>query len=211
MGVFVQHARSCGMEFGAIRHLLLSAGWKEKEIADVFAAEMLQMPIPLAHGKGGAREAFYHLSAFTCLYVAAVSLIVMLFSLIDIAFPEPVSYAYENEWTYTTIRSALSSLVVFFPLYAVFHWLIRRETNSGAIISGGGIERWLTYLTLFVIVMTVLVDASTLIFKLLEGDLTARIVIKAIVLLVVVGGVFTYLWMETYRWSVKQLVGKKAS
>ena len=71
IGAFVEHARSCGMEYGAIRHLLLSAGWKEKEIATVFAAETLQMPIPLAHGKGGAREAFYHLSAFTCLYVAA--------------------------------------------------------------------------------------------------------------------------------------------
>jgi hypothetical protein len=190
---------------------LLSSGWKEKEIANAFAAESLQMPIPLAHGKGGAREAFYHLSSFTCLYVATVSLVVMLFSLIDVAFPDPVDSSYWNEWKFSTIRSSLSSLIVFFPLYLVFSWLIRAETKNGTIKSGGGVERWLTYLTLFVIVMTVLIDASTLIFTLLEGDLTARVLIKAFVLLVVVGGVFAYLWMETYRWSVKKDVGKAAS
>ena len=209
---FVAHARSRGMEYETIRHMLLAGGWKDREIASVFADEGLNMPIPSARQKGGAREAFYHLSAFTCLYVATVSLIMMLFSVIDVAMPDPAETYWQPEWTYSTIRSALSTVVVFAPLYLVFSWLIGRETRQGTIMSGGAVERWLTYLTLFVIVITVLVDAASLIYMLLEGEMTGRVLIKAFTLLLIVGGAFAYLWRGTYRWSNKpsssELVGQ---
>jgi hypothetical protein len=47
------------MDYEAIRHMLLSAGWKDKQIAQAFAEGQLQVPIPAAKQQGGAREAFY--------------------------------------------------------------------------------------------------------------------------------------------------------
>ena len=208
---FTAHARSKGMEYATIWRLLSAGGWKEKEIARVIAADGLERSIPSASQKGGAREAFFHLSAFTCLYVAAISLIVMLFNLIDIALPDPTDSYWEPEWTYSSIRSALSTVIVFAPLYVVFNWLIRRERHRGVTISGGGVERWLTYLTLFAIVMAILVDASVLIYLLFEGEMTARVLLKGFTLLAVAGGAFAYLWTGTHRWSVRSGRGKKAA
>jgi len=200
---FVAHARDRNMEYETIRHMLLSSGWKDKEIANVFAAHELEVPIPAARRKGGAREAFFHLTAFTCMYVAAVSLIIMLFNLVNLSISDPLDSDWETDWSRSSVRSAVSTLVVFFPLCVVFNWLVRRETRRGAIMSGGTVERWLTYLTLFVVVMTVLAEASTLIYLLLEGEMTARVLIKGCILFAVVGSAFAYLWIGTYQWSAK--------
>lgn len=200
---FTELARERGMEFATIRQLLLSAGWKDATIREAFSAG-LDIPSPHTAQKGGAIEAFYHLSAFSCLYIAVVSLVVMLFNLIDVAFPDPADsyYGYSREWTLSSIRFALSFVIVFSPLYLLFNRLIRRQTLRGALVRGGTVQRWLTYLTLFVIVVTVLVDAATLVFTLLEGEMTLRVFLKCIILFAAVGGVFVYLWMETKKWSM---------
>ncbi len=201
---FTELARERGMEFGTIRQLLLSAGWKDATIRQAFSAGM-EIPIPQTAQKGGAIEAFYHLSAFSCLYVAIVSLVSMLFNLIDMALPDAADsyYGYSSEWTLSSIRFALSFVIVFSPLYLLFNRLIRSQTLRGALVRGGTVQRWLTYLTLFVIVVTVLVDAATLVFTLLEGEMTLRVFMKCFILFAAVGGVFVYLWMETKKWSMK--------
>ena len=43
---FVDHAREKGLDHTTIRHLLLSAGWREQDIAEVFCARDLELPIP---------------------------------------------------------------------------------------------------------------------------------------------------------------------
>lgn len=199
---FTENARDRGMEYGTIRQLLLSAGWKDATIGQAFSAG-LEIPIPRMAQRGGAIEAFYHLTAFSCLYVAVVSLIVMLFNLIDMSLPDPAEsyYEYSSEWTLSSIRYALSFVIVFSPLYLLFNRLIHRQTLRGALVRGGTVQRWLTYLSLFVIVVTVLVDAATLVFTLLEGEMSIRVFLKCIILFAVVGGVFVYLWMETKKWS----------
>ena len=56
---FITHARKKGMDHATIRVLLLSAGWKEREIAEALSAEGLDKPIPLPPDSGGARDAFF--------------------------------------------------------------------------------------------------------------------------------------------------------
>jgi hypothetical protein len=197
---FIEQARERKMSHEMIRQLLLSGGWKDREICNQLAAVELGLPIPLARGKGGAREAFFYLTAFTCLYVSAVAFVLMVFNLIDVAIPDATHQYWNNEWSFSTIRSALSALVVFFPLYLVFLWLIHRDTVSGKTVAGGGVERWLTYLTLFVIVLTMLVDASTLLYWMLEGEATMRLLLKAVSLFAVMCGVFAWLWTGNMKW-----------
>lgn len=202
---FIRHAREQKMSDEMIRHLLMSRGWKDKEICTGFASVALEFPIPVSREKGGAREAFFHLSAFTCLYVSAVAFIIMIFNLLDVTIPDATREYWSDEWSYTTIRSTLSTVVVFFPLYLVFTWFIHQDVSCGKIVVGGGVERWLTYLTLFVIVMTILIDASALIFWFLEGEMTMRLLLKAFVLFAVMCGAFAYVWWGATKWSTKSL------
>ena len=64
---FIDHARQKGMDHATIFLLLRSAGWKEKEIAEAFAAGELAMRIPQRTGMGSPRAAVFHLLAFTAL------------------------------------------------------------------------------------------------------------------------------------------------
>ena len=52
---FVDHAKDKGMDLATIRQLLLSAGWKEKDIAEVFCTRDLELPIPEPTLVGPAR------------------------------------------------------------------------------------------------------------------------------------------------------------
>ncbi|MHC4992483.1 MAG: hypothetical protein ACYTGC_16035, partial [Planctomycetota bacterium] len=76
---FVDHARDRGLDHATIRQLLLSAGWKEKDVAKIICTRELELPIPEPTGAGTARDAFIHLLAFTALYTWATSLIVLFF------------------------------------------------------------------------------------------------------------------------------------
>ena len=155
--------------------MLMSRGWKNIEICQQIADVELGKPIPVSQEHGGPREAFYFFSAFACLYVSVVALIVMLFNLMDIGFLDSGADDYQEEFLYETVHSALSTLIVFFPLFLVFNWLIRRETRSGKLVASGEVERWLTYLTFFLVVMTVLIDAANLIYWLLDEELSTSL------------------------------------
>ena len=187
---FIRTAREQGIGHETIRQMLLSRGWKNKEICEQIAAVELGQAIPTSQGHGGPREAFYFIAAFACLYVSVVSLVVMLFNLVDIAFLDDEADKYSRDFLYSTVHSALSTLIVFAPLFFVLTGLIRRETRRGMLIAGGAVERWLTYLTLMIIFLTVLIDAANLIYWLLEGELSTSLGLKALTLLVVMATVF---------------------
>ena len=86
---FIEHARHKGMDPGTIFLLLKSAGWKEQEIGAAIAARELEMPLPERAGVGSARDAFFHLLAFTALYAWIINLMCLAVIYISFAFPHP--------------------------------------------------------------------------------------------------------------------------
>jgi hypothetical protein len=89
LAAFLEHARSKGMDHGTIRMLLLSAGWKEKEVAKALAEHALEMPVPSPPDAGGARDAFLHLLTFAALYASAIAGVSLLFDYINRLLPDP--------------------------------------------------------------------------------------------------------------------------
>ena len=59
---FIDHARGKGLDYATIRQLLLSAGWKDRDVAEVFCTRDLQLPIPeparpaSTHARGARRS-----------------------------------------------------------------------------------------------------------------------------------------------------------
>lgn len=207
---FIEHAREKGMEYSTIRQLLLSMGWKDKNIAEVFTARDLDLPIPSPpavnsdtvvrpRGRSAspwprrARDAFLHLLMFGALYAATTSLILLFFTYMNFAFPDPAwrtSFA-QLEMAFSLIRAQLAIVMVAFPIFLfLWHFLLRETRRNPDKVA---MRRWLGYLSVFVGVLTLSGDTMTLIYYLLEGQLTLRFLLKAGLLFVISGGLVLYL------------------
>ncbi len=206
---FVDHARDKGMDYATIRQMLLSGGWKDKDIAEIFCTRELELPIPeptrvLSAGapsprqKGSvwprrARDAFLHLLMFGALYSCVTSLILLFFTYINFAFPDPAwrtSYA-QLEELLSIIRAQLAIVIVTFPIFLIlWHFLLREVRRNPEKVA---IRRWLGYLSVFVGALTLSGDVIALIYFLLEGQLTVRFLLKAAVLFLIAGSLVLYL------------------
>jgi hypothetical protein len=192
---FIEHARQRGMDHATIFLLLQSTGWKEQEIASAIAAGELEMPIPERAGVGSARDAFFHLLAFTALYSWASSLVFLLFTYISFAFPDPASppSTYAIEAALAGTRVALATLIVAYPLFGLTWWFLLREIRRYPDKAKSGVRRWLTSLSLFVATVVLLGNTITVVYYLVEGDLTVRFLLKVAVLFLVAGAILAYL------------------
>ena len=208
---FVNHAREKGMDHATIRRLLLSRGWKEKDIAEVFCTRDLELPIPEPVRAGSARvrgmrrlgsawprrarDAFLHLLTYGALYTWATSLILLFFTYIDFAFPDPAWRTSQAalEEAMSVIRAKLAVLIVSFPVFLVLWHFLLREVRRDPEKAKGAVRRGLAYLSLFVGAITLSGDVMTLVYYLLEGQLTVRLLLKSAALFVIAGSLVLYL------------------
>jgi hypothetical protein len=194
LNAFLEHARSKGMDHATIRMLLLSAGWKEKDVAKGLAAHALELPVPAPPDAGGARDAFLHLTAFAALYASVIAGVSLLFDYVHRWFPDPAfeAAARSTAQSLQGVRWSLAVLLVAFPVYLLTSRFLLKEIRAQAEKSWSGVRRWLTYLTLFVASLALGSDFVTLVFYFLEGGLTARFLLKVGIVALVAGMVFLY-------------------
>jgi hypothetical protein len=132
------------------------------------------------------------LGALAALYASLASLITLLFSVVTIALPDAAESYWQAESASESIRFAFASLIIFFPTYLALTRsvnTIRRRADDGAYLS---LTRWLIYLSLFVGGAIILGDAVAVVYGFLNGELTLRFFLKALILATVVGSAFTY-------------------
>ena len=206
LAAFLEHARAKGMDHGTIRMLLLSAGWKEKEVARALAEHALDLPVPAPPDAGGARDAFLHLVLFAALYATAISGVSLLFDYVNRMLPDPAmgESARASVWALRGMRWSLATVLVAFP---VFLWLSRfvlREMSSQHEKTWSGVRRWLTYLTLFAAAVALASDFVTLVFFLLEGEMSVRFLLKVAIVCLVAGMAFAY-YLATVRMPARVL------
>ncbi len=194
---FIAHARQKGMDHQTIRMLLQSAGWKDRDILIAMSEESLDLPLPMPDDRGGAREAFLHLLSFASLYASVVAVLVLFFQYLNRLFPD-VAFdgSYYNEgWDQSMIRWFLAMLIVSFPLFSWMSKLIMGDIAKNPERAWSPVRRWLTYLTLFVTAGVLVGDGITLLFYLLEGELSIRFILKVAVTLLVAGMTFSYYFL----------------
>ena len=204
LDTFIAHARSKNMDHQTIRMLLLSAGWKEKDIAAALASEALDMPVPAPVDGGSAKDAFLHLLVTTTLYSTVISLIILTFEYINRLLPDTAitDYAYLTN-DYSSIRWSIAVILVSFPIFALLSRMLHREFLSQPEKLASGVRRWLTYFTLFITACVLIGDVITLLFSLLNGELTLRFVLKVFSILVLTGMPFLY-FFSVLRMDYKQ-------
>lgn len=136
----------------------------------------------------GPRSVFIYLLTFLTLYISALGAAILTWGLADHWFQDSLEYYYSN----APIRSGVSMLIVAFPAFVYLNLYLRRQGSEGLPAERSTVKRVLTYLTLFFIAITVIVDLISVIYTFLGGDLTARFAVRAGGILLIAGFVYLY-------------------
>lgn len=199
---FVRDALRSGNGRVQISDALKGAGWAPNEIAEAlnaWADSEFELPVPRPRPYVSAREAFFYGLMFTALAMTAWHLTSLLFNLIDRWFPDPVEMVndyligYRNQ----SMRWSISALVVFAPLFFILNSNTTRATKNDPGKKRSTVRKWFSYITLFLTVISLLVDGIWVIYSFLNGDLGIRVISKALIVLIIAGIIFLYFRNET--------------
>lgn len=199
LGQFVRAALEKGATRDQIGKALADAGWapeQTRSALSAYADVSFVVPVPQPRPYLSAREAFLYLVLFTTLYMSAYHLGSLLFELINRAFPDPVQIHMGVE---NPIRWSVSTLLVAFPVFMLMSLKIGRDVARQPILRQSVVRRWLTYLTLFVAAVSLIIDLIILVDGVLGGEATARFVLKVLVAGAIAVVVFGY-----YLWDLRQ-------
>lgn len=200
--VFVRESLSRGQSRQAIRLALSAAGWSDeqtRDVLDAYADVDFPVPVPKPRASLSAREAFLYLVLFATLYYTMFHLGSLLFDLINAAFPDPAQQAVAYNLFDGSMRWSIASVVIAFPVFALVARYLAREVTRQPIKRLSPVRHWLTYLTLFLAVVALVCDVTTLVYNLLGGELSVRFVLKVVVVGAIAGSVFGY-----YLWDLRR-------
>ena len=145
---------------------------------------------PMQRVRGG--DVFLQLGAFAALYASVGALLILLFRVIDAAFP-PTLPSYSYLFSSNTISFQAATLIVFFPAYLVLSWVIQKTYIADPSRRDSRIRRGLIYLTLFISGFVMAGDLVYVIYSFLNGDnITGGFILKSLSVLVVLAGIFYY-------------------
>ena len=159
--------------------------------------------------KNTPRDFFLHTGAFITLYLSAIALITLLFAVINQAFPDPLSAQYYYDPYTGPIRFAIASLFVLTPLTVYLFYVIQKEARLIPERRTLGMRKWLTYITLFIAGITVVGDLIVLIDSFLGGTLPTPFLLKAALLLVVMGGGLWYFLLDIRGYWMEHAAGSR--
>lgn len=136
------------------------------------------------------------LGSLASLYLSISFLLVLIFGIINLKFPDPSESYYSLEAAASGVRLGIAMLIVFAPTYLLLTRAVnknRRENSDGAYL---GLTKWLIYLSLLVGGGALLVDLVVIIMTFLEGEITQRFLLKSFALLLIVGAAFHYYLLD---------------
>jgi len=186
---FVKESLEKNQSRASIKEALLSAGWQEQEIAKAlnsFAEVDFPIPVPKKKPYLVAREAFLYLVSFITLYITALSFGALIFSFVDIWFPDPLRFGGGVP------RTAIASLIVAFPIFLVITRALRKDAAQDPERKDSRVKKWLTYLTLVIAAGVLIGDLITVLSSLLGGELSMRFFLKALIVFGIAGSIFGY-------------------
>jgi hypothetical protein len=195
---FIEAAKGKGASDEFLVNLLSQEGWAAKDIYAAFRRHyegLTGLALP-TRGEGSgesARDAFLYLLAFSTLATWTIALASLLFTLIDRWFPDPVvAQRYYYEGSRYAVSSEMACIIVAFPIYLLVMRFILREVEKHPEKIESAVRKWLTYVALLVTAGIVIGDLITFLAYFLRGELTARFVLKALVVIAIAGSIFWY-------------------
>jgi len=131
---------------------------------------------------------FLCLGLLVTLITSVVSFLNLVFSTLDKRFPDVLNSNYQygySTYDYESIRMALATLIIFFPVFIIVSYFWRKFIKKGMGVFDEIIKKWVIYIILFLSSVVVIVDLVTLVKYFISGEITNRFILKVIVTLLV--------------------------
>ncbi len=151
------------------------------------------------------KHVILQIGALVTLYVSIVSLLILIFSSINLTFPNASAYLWEDNSARTAIRTSIAMLLVFFPAFVMFTRLSNQERRKYLHGKYTLITKWFVYVTILIGVLVLLIDLVTLINYFLNGEITTRFTLKVLTLLAVIGLTLTYYTLDLKGYFIKRM------
>lgn len=215
---FIKKSLGEGKAVNEIKESLLSVGWKKKDIERAIKEELPKQSmgeIPLPHqGSDGKHEIvhiFINIASFLLLGGVATAVGILYFQIIAKYIPDALT-ATRSYYSYTSqtraVNYSVASLIVSSPLYflGIWYWLklFKKDANK----SESRITKWITYIVLLITGGTIVGDLISVLYRFLEGELTARFILRALVVFVVAGLIFGFYFFERKMVQFKRDIPK---
>jgi len=195
ISALIEKALAAGVPEPSLVGVLAARGWPEKEIYNALAEHYeraIGVEFPRRAGSGAyAKDAFFYLLIFSMLGTWTFAVGALAFTLIDRWLPDPLFAGFQATANYV-ITSSLAAILVAFPLFLLVSRAVATEAAGQPEKLDSAVRKWLTYLALVIAACVMMGDLIAALSYLLRGELTSRFVAKALVVLSLSGGVFTY-------------------
>lgn len=143
------------------------------------------------------RDVFMYLLSIVTLVASAIGFGILVFQYINIYFPDLINdYYFSPSNYYGTIRQALATLIVIFPVYVWVTRFLKKDIEENPEKRELKIRKWLLYLTVFVAAMVMIGDLVTLINTYLNGEITMRFILKVLAIIFIAGSIFSHYYFE---------------
>ncbi|MDX9913339.1 MAG: DUF5671 domain-containing protein [Candidatus Moranbacteria bacterium] len=206
-----------GVTHDEIKKQLHAVGWSEDEVDSSYALGLAKSGVPVPNKnaqkvfskKSTTVEIVVNLFSFILLIISAISLGTLLYGTINYFFQDKLVNYYGVGSSPESIHYAIAALIISFPLYyfAMRFWFKRFEEDEGKMEAN--LTKWITYLVLLVAAIAILGDLITVIFNMLQGEITIRFFLKALTIFMIAGGVFGFYFLERKKVQYKKEVTKK--
>jgi hypothetical protein len=152
-----------------------------------------------------AKNFVIQLGSLIALYVSISALMVLIFGIINIKFPDEIFEYWAQDSAREGVRIGIAMVLIFFPTYLV---LTRMSNQNRRREEGGkysGLAKWLVYLSLLVSGAIILGDLVTILIYLLNGEITVRFALKAFTLLFVLIVTFSYYLLDIRAYFARRV------
>jgi len=141
--------------------------------------------------RASAKDFFINMGAIVALYTLVYSLINLLFTVINKAYPKIVEgYDYMGS---RSISWPVATIIITFPIFIVLMWLLEKDYKMNPEKQNSGVHKWLSFITLFLSGLLIAGDLVTILYYFLDGqELTTGFLLKVLVLLIIAFGIFSY-------------------
>ncbi|MEN1926719.1 DUF5671 domain-containing protein [Luteimonas sp. MJ293] len=202
LDLFVREALARGASKEEIVAALDAAGWDRVQVDSALGAWAdvpFAVPVPRPRPYLSAREVFLYLLMFATLYLSAWHVGSLLFDLINLAFPDAADGEFARGRLDSSMRWSIAGVVIAFPVFVFVARRLAREVADSPVRRLSAVRRWLTYLTLFFAASVLIGDMIVLVYSLLGGGLSARFLLKVLVVAAIAGTVFGWYLQDLRR------------
>jgi hypothetical protein len=137
------------------------------------------------------KEVFVYLLTAATLYISALGLLILVWSLAEYWFPDPFQ-GFNATTGSGGVRVGVAMAIVAFPIFVYLTLYVRRKIRSREIEPGSSLRAGFIYFNLFVVAVTALITLIVTVEAFLGGDLTPRFLVRAGGVLLVAGLVHLY-------------------